>query len=100
MSAFLREMAIGREGDVAVTGGESIRVVAPSHTGRLDMAKGEGEDATNARPLVPVNEQPSVSCARAQQVRARVACTAWGAPQTSYDMLSSRKGMPALAHER
>ena len=71
-------------GDVAVTGGESIRVVAPSHTGRLDMAKGEGEDATNARPLVPLNEQPSVSCARAQQVRARVACTAWGAPQTSY----------------
>ena len=51
-------------GDVAVTGGESIRVVAPSHTGRLDMAKGEGEDATNARPLVPLNEQPSVSCAQ------------------------------------
>ena len=46
-------------GDVAVTGGESIRVVAPSHTGRMDMAKGEGEDATNARPLVPSNEQPS-----------------------------------------
>ena len=42
-----------------MTGGESIRVVAPSHTGRLDMAKGEGEDATNARPLVPSNEQPS-----------------------------------------
>ena len=42
-----------------MTGGESIRVVAPSHTGRMDMAKGEGEDATNARPLVPSNEQPS-----------------------------------------
>ena len=66
-----------------MTGGESIRVVAPSHTGRMDMAKGEGEDATNARPLVPSNEQPS-DIMRPCSASARVACTAWGAPQTSY----------------
>ena len=82
-----------------MTGGESIRVVAPSHTGRVDMAKGEGEDATNARPLVPLNEQPSDIMRHCSAS----ACT--GSMQTSYrhlviDMLSSRKGMPALAHER
>ena len=82
-----------------MTGGESIRVVAPSHTGRMDMAKGEGEDATNARPLVPSNEQPS-DIMRPCSASARVACTAWGLHRRRIDMLSSRKGMPALARER
>ena len=84
-----------------MTGGESIRVVAPSHTGRMDMAKGEGEDATNARPLVPSNEQPSdimrpCSASAVHGWHARRG----GLHRRRIDMLSSRKGMPALAHER
>ena len=83
-----------------MTGGESIRVVAPSHTGRMDMAKGEGEDATNARPLVPSNEQPSDIMRPCSASACTVACTGWGLHRRRIDMLSSRKGMPAWARER